>query len=121
MALSDPLTQITVNAVTYDFARISFGDGKSVYSTANGLDKLTITHSAKNRLRDVVRFDRKKVAATPFDAALNQEYVTSVYTVIDRPRLGVTAAEADYLNQLLAAFWVQGTPDNGLRILQGEV
>jgi len=121
MALPDPIPTITVNSVTYDLPRVSFGVGTSEYRTSNGLDKLTISHSEKNRQRHVVRFDRKKIAATPFDAAKDQEYRAAVYTVIDAPILGFTPAELDYLVQLQAAFWVAGTPDYGLRVLQGEV
>lgn len=120
MALPDPIPTITVAAVTYDLARVSTSDDKSVYRTANKLDQLTISKSEKNRLRYSVRFDRKKVAATPFDASLNQEYRWSAYTVLDVPSNGVSVAEAQALNQLLAAFMVAGTPDYDSRVLQGE-
>jgi hypothetical protein len=121
MALPDPIPTITVASVPYDFVRTQFGDTSTVYTTANGLDRLTISHQLKNRHRHSIRFDRRKIAATPFDAALNQEYSWSAYTVLDTPKNGVTAAEAQALNQLLAAFCVAGTPDYDLRVLQGEL
>lgn len=126
MALPDPIPTITINSVTYDLARTGFvgkngASQGSVYQTSNGLDRLTIEHSEKNRKRDVVRFDRKKIAATPFDAAKDQEYSMSAYVVVDSPRLGFTSAEKDYVFQLLSAFWVAGTPDYGLRVLNGEI
>jgi hypothetical protein len=125
--LPDPIPTITINSVTYDLARTGVtgktgnSTGAAIYQTSNGLDRLTIEHSVKNRKRDVVRFDRTKVAATPFDAAKDQEYSMSAYVVVDSPRLGFTSAEKDYVFQLLSAFWVAGSPDYGLRVLNGEI
>jgi len=121
MALPDPIPTLTVNAVTYDFARVGMADGSSVYQTANGLDRVSIGHQDKARSRTTLRVDRRKVAADPFNAALNQEYSISTYVVSDAPKLGVTQAERDYHSQLLTAFMVAGTPDYWLRILQGEI
>jgi hypothetical protein len=120
MALPDPIPTLTVDAVTYDFARIGMNDTSSVYQTANGLDRLTVSHVLKNRNRHTIRLDRKKVAADPFTADLNQEYSFSTYVVCDAPKLGVTAAEMNVHSQLLTALMVAGTPDYVLRVLQGE-
>lgn len=120
MALPDPIPTITVNSVTYDLVRTSFGAGTSQYKTANGLDVLTVSHSEKNRKRDIIRLDRSKIAASPFDAAKDQEYSMSTYIVMDAPRLGFTAAERDWHTKLLAAIMVEGSTDYSLRVLQGE-
>lgn len=122
MALPDPLAQVIVNTVEYDLARTGMSADSSVYKSADGLDKFTLSHQVtKNRLRRVARLDRSKIAANPFDADLNQEYSLSTYVVSDIPKLGVSAAEADFHFQLLAGLWASGTPDYGLRFLQGEV
>jgi len=121
MALPDPIPTITVNSVEYDFARVGMGDGKATYQTADGLDLLTIENSVKNRNRRLVRLDRKKIAANPFDADLNQEYLLSTYVVMDSPKLGVTASEMNLHGQLLDALLIAGSPDYRLRVLQGEV
>lgn len=122
MALPDPIPTITIDSVAYDLARIGMMDSKSIYQTANGLDRLTIEHQVtKNRNRQNLRFDRRKIAADPFDADLNQEYSFSTYVVTDSPKWGVTSAELDVHFQLLAGLWSAGTPDYGLRILQGEI
>lgn len=121
MALPDPIPTLTVNAVTYDFVRTGMADGSSIYQTANGLDKLSVSHQQKSRNRTTLRLDRKKIAADPFDAGINQEYSMSTYVVWDRPMVGFTAAECDYHTQLLSALLVAGTPDYGLRVLQGEI
>jgi len=121
MALPDPIPTITVNSVAYDFARVGMTDGKAVYQTADGNDRLTIENSVKNRSRTLIRLDRSKIAANPFDADLNQAYSFSTYVVMDRPKLGVSASEVNLHGQLLDALLVAGTPDYRLRVVQGEV
>jgi hypothetical protein len=121
MALPDPLATLTVDAVDYVFNRVSFGDTQSVYRTSDGLNSLTISRQEKSRNRYQIRFDRKKVAANPFDSSIDQEYTWTAYMVVDVPPVGVTAAEAEDLVQLLTTFLVAGTPDYILRALQGEI
>lgn len=122
MALPDPIPTITVNSVAYDLARIGMENSKAVYQTASGNDRLTVASTVnRNRSRTVVRLDRKKFAADPLNSALTRPYTLATYVVSDSDNIGWTAAEKDYHQQLLAALWVAGTPDYGLRILQGEV
>jgi hypothetical protein len=122
MALPDPIPTLTVNSVTYDFARTSFGENRSVFSTANGLDVLTVSKQSRGaRNRHMVRFDRTKVAASPFDAAKDQEYSCSAYTVLEFPLLGFTSAELAYEEELLRTFMAAGTPGYVVRVLQGEI
>jgi hypothetical protein len=121
MALPDPIPTITVNSVAYNFARVGMDSTSSVYATPDGNDRLLISRQSKNRNRMTIRLDRRKIAANPFDASLNQEYSQSAYVVWDLPKLGVTAQEAAWHSQLLSDLLVAGTPDYGLRVLQGEV
>lgn len=120
MALPDPIPTLTVNSVNYDFARIGNDVNSAVYQTADGNDRLTVSHSLKNRNRHTIRLDRTKIAANPFDAAIDQEYSMSTYVVVDVPKIGFTASEMNYHSQLLTAIMVAGTPDYVLRVLQGE-
>lgn len=121
MALPDPIPTLTVQAKTYDFARIGFSDNSSVFQTANTRDRLTVSHRFNKRNRFSIRLDRSKIAADPFDASLNQEYSHSAYVVWDSPNLGITPAENQELGQLLVAILAAGTPDYDLRVLQGEI
>jgi hypothetical protein len=121
VSLPDPIPQLTAVSVNYDFFRTGTGDGSAVYSTADGKDVITISHQSKNRNRTIVRLDRSKIAANPFDAALNQAYSLSTYQVFDWPKLGVTSSEVANLATLLNNFVSAGTPTNyRQRILQGE-
>jgi hypothetical protein len=124
MALPDPIPTITVNSVAYNFARTGT-DAKnnifsSVYQTPDKLDKLTISRQERARTRHTVRFDRRKIAADPFNAAINQEYSMSAYTVIDIPKFGFSNTEVTWLSRLASDFMVAGTPDYELRVIQGE-
>lgn len=121
MALPDPIPTVTTNSVAYNFARIGQDKTSSVYQTSDGNDKLTISRSEKARKRFSIRLDRRKIAADPFNAALNQEYRQAVYIVWDTPLLGVTSTEADWHGKLLTDLMIAGTPDYALRVLQGEV
>jgi hypothetical protein len=124
MALPDPIPTITTDSIAYDFYRIGqIGNGdsvSSVYRTADDLNRLTISHERKRRFRHVVRLDRSKVAADPFDASVDQEYSWSAYTVFDVPLIGVSADEVDDLGLLLRDIQVAGTPDYVLRVIRGE-
>jgi hypothetical protein len=119
MAISDPQA-ITQGATTFTFARHGFGTDSGTMATANGLDRLSISHQYKARSRHIVRMDRDKIAANPFDTGLNDKYSMSVYTVFDVPRVGFTSAEVERLWDLQVKFLAQDTNGVILRVVQGE-
>jgi len=122
MALPDPIPTMTVATVPYDLFRTGFGDADSTYKTANGQNVLTVSHQSKNRNRTIVRLDRSKIAANPFDAEINQAYTFSTYQVFDWPKLGVTPTEMKDLAALHGTFLALGGATPYLqRILQGEI
>jgi hypothetical protein len=124
MALPDPIPTLTVNSVAYNFARTASSGNNgivtSVYQTPDKLDKLTVSRMERARTRYSVRFDRRKIAADPLNAALNQEYNMAAYTVFDVPRTGFSNTEITWLSRLLGDFLVAGTPDYELRVIQNE-
>lgn len=85
--LTDPQV-ITIATVANTFNRISTGDLKSVYQTAEGDRKLTISHqTSKSRTRRMVRLDTKAIVADPLSAVNDYEQF-GVYVVIDEPEVG---------------------------------
>lgn len=93
---AEPIT-ITVNAVPLSFTKQSPKDSSSVWSTADGLWTLTISHSIirKNNqeyVRSVSRLDQKKIVADPL-TAVNDFQTFSSYTVEERPTFGFTSTE----------------------------
>jgi len=108
MALSDPQT-ITVNAVAQVCALISSDTTKSVYQTPDEIYKFTISHQASgNRVRRMVRIDKKVVAADPL-TAVNAYQSLGLYLVLDEPANGAFA-DAD-IQYILTGFktWLDST------------
>ncbi len=100
--LADPLPIGSSYITAADIPRISSEQNKSVYKlTVSSVDYLvTIQHTeAKGRRRSVVRIDRTKLVASPFDSTTTVEDTTSVYLVIDRHERLV--ADADVVATVL--------------------
>lgn len=94
---SDPQS-VTINAVPVSLPRVSTGDMKGRFRTADGSLELSISHSAARRERSVIRLDRSKVGVDPLDSGKSKNYSCSVYLVVDAPLNGVgfTDAELEY-------------------------
>lgn len=87
MSFADPQT-ITVNSVAKVCNRVETIAGKSVYMTADGEYKLTISSvESKKRTRRLARVDVRVVAADPI-SAVNASKTVSVYIVVDEPDFG---------------------------------
>jgi len=121
MALTDPQSALTVNSVSYTFTRIGMTESKGLYISDDGLNRLSIEHSRKNRNRTSVRLDRADTVDDPFTTGSSYNSSFSVYTVFDWKEGDFAATDLDYAAQLLEAFMVSGSPDNRLRILKGEI
>lgn len=100
----DPIT-ITINAVAQVMNRVSSTGTSSVYQTADGTHKLTISHTrTRDKIRSLVRLDKQKVAADPLTAE-NQYVTLTQYSVFERPIFGFTQTEMEQLNTGFEA-WV---------------
>lgn len=99
MALTDPQKFKEVAGTEVTAPRVSSGDFRSVYSTSDGLNELTVStqESASNRKRHLARIDVSKLATNPYEETKKQDISMSVYMVIDRPISGFTVAEAKKL------------------------
>jgi hypothetical protein len=93
MALADPQS-IKISGTTTSLPRVSTGKFESLYESADGLIKLSLSTSEGKRKRQVVRVDVTKITADPFIPAQNVEVSMSSYLVFDRPKVGYTNAEA---------------------------
>jgi len=94
MALADPQT-ITINAVPQSLPR-TFSEGReAVYSSADGLWRLSLNHNLikQGRTRHLLRFDHAKVTSDPFVPTQNVKVNTAIYLVVDVPPAGYTNAE----------------------------
>lgn len=105
MALTDPQSVTIGSAIS--LPRTGQGVSSGVFTSADGLVRLIVSHNLGKRRRTTVRVEHRKVAANVWDSSVNAEYSMTTYVVIDWPTVGYTVAEAkqvvDGLVGLLAA------------------
>lgn len=91
---TDPTT-ITISTVATPLPRVSVGEMKAGYRSADGALSLTISHTANNRERSVIKLTRNKVGTDPLDASKGKNYTTSWYLVNDSPLNGAGFTDAE--------------------------
>lgn len=111
MALADQT--VTINSVAVALPRTGSSMNSGQFSSADGLVQETVSHSVGKRTRHLVRIDHNKVAADPFQTAINAKYSMSAYVVIDVPPVGYTVAEQ---KQVVDGFISQLTASSGALI-----
>lgn len=116
MSFADPQS-ITVNAVAQSLPTISRERLLSQYRKDDGTYNLKIQHQEGKRNRRTVRLDFQKVAANPFEPALNEKFTGSVYLVVDAPPTGYTNTEIKDITLGLTG-WLSSA--NVLKVLGGE-
>lgn len=92
---ADPVT-VTVNAVARVMARVSTNGTSSVYESADGNWKLSISHQLTNnkRIKTLARLDQRKIVADPL-TAVNDFEIFTTFTVSERPEVGFSQAEVE--------------------------
>lgn len=93
MSFTDPQS-ITISGVTTSLPRVSVGDDKSEYSSADGLIQLSASHQYGKRTRRMLRIDTSKLSPDVYVADENVKRSMSTYIVFDLPEEGYTIAEA---------------------------
>lgn len=105
---ADP-QDFTINGVAISLPRVSVGAYNSVYCSADGAVKMTISHqNRKNGAESsLVRFDQKVVVNNPLTGLPSSQSITA-YFVVQRPAnsVGVTDAQVNYLTSAALA-WLQ--------------
>lgn len=105
---TDPQS-ITVNGNAKSMPKVEQDGKKSIYNSADGNFKMTISHQivAGGRVRSMVRVDQRAVVADPL-TAVNDYETLACYLVIDRPEEGFSATEVNYLVAALEG-WIDST------------
>lgn len=120
MALSDPQS-VKVNGVTTSLPRTNTSGGKSVYTSADGLTRLTISQQETGkRKRQMIRLDFKKIAADPFQTTINTPFSNSVYLVFDRPEEGYSNEEMKKELEGFVELLTASTYSLPVKVLGGE-
>lgn len=119
--LADPQS-VKVNGSAVSLPRTTSGEGKSVYTSADGLTVLTVTtqKTTKGRLRHTVRLDYTKVVASTLLPSQNEEAGASIYLTIDRPRSGFSAEELKKDVEGLVEFLSASTYEKTTKVIGGE-
>lgn len=117
--LSDPQT-LTVNAIAIPCPRTSFGVNSGTLTSADGLNKLTLSHTYGKRNRHLIRWDSSQIAADPLTAGINVKASMSTYLVIDMPTTGYTNTQAKYNVDALVAYLQANTGLIVSKLIAGE-
>jgi hypothetical protein len=122
MALTDPQKFKEVAGTEVTAPRVSTGDFNSVYSTSDGLNKLTLSTAETNgnRFRHLVRIDVEKLATNIYEESKKQAVSMSVYLVIDRPKNGYSVAECKKLVEGLVGLLSASTYALTEKVIGGE-
>lgn len=118
--LADPQSVTPTGGSAVSLPATGRGIDSSVYTSADGNTKLTISHTFASRKRYVARLDFSKIAADPLISAQNIKYSMSAYLVIDTPITGFTVAEAMAQAGGLLAYLSASTNAKVTSILGGE-
>lgn len=119
MAFSDPQS-VTINAVAQTLARVSNGVNSGAFSKDDGTVALNVSHAYAKRTRRSIRLDHHKIAADPFQTAVNRTVAMSVYMVVDTPTDGYTVAEQKQIVDALTAYLTASSGANVTKLLGGE-
>lgn len=119
MALADPQS-ITISAATTSLPRTSTGENESEYVSADGLIKLTLSHSYGKRERHTARIDHSKLTSDPFKPSENVKVGMSFYLVFDIPPAGYTDAEALAVYTGFKALFTASSDSMITKVLGGE-
>jgi hypothetical protein len=115
---SDPLS-VTVATVTKSLPKVGSSLNQSVFRTADRAYQFAITQTSGRRNQARVRLDNSKVITDPLASDRNVPVSMSVYTVVDTPLTGYTAAEVK--DQLIAhADWLKAA-GNADKLVGGEI
>lgn len=118
--LADPQSVTPTGGSAVSLPAIGRGENQSVYQSADGNTKLTVSHTYGKRNRYQVRLDFAKIAADPLISAQNIKYSMSAYLVMDTPITGFTAAEAMAQVGGLLAYLSASTNAKVTSVLGGE-
>lgn len=115
MAFSDPQS-VTISGTAVSLPRTSSGPNDGSFTSNDGNTVLRIQHTfGKTRNRHLIRLDVAKVAADPFQSALNARYSMGVQVIVDIPVVGYTVADQKTIVDALTAYLSAST---GARVTQ---
>lgn len=119
MSFTDPLS-VTISGTTTPLPRVSVGDDKSEYQSANGLIVVRASHDYGKRRRRMLRIDTSKLAPDVFKPSENVKKSMSLYMVFDMPDEGFDNTEALAVYSGFKTLITANTDDLIKKLLGGE-
>lgn len=117
MAYADPQS-VTINAVPVSLPRTGLALTQGEFRSTDGQTRLSISHPANGRRnRHIVKVQSEAIVSDPLVPAQNVPVSYSAHVVVDVPRQGVTALQAQKLAEALSA-WC--TAANLAKLVAGE-
>lgn len=115
MAFADPQS-VTIGGSAVSLPRTSSDVNAGAFKSNDGNTVLRVSHVAgKSRDRHTIRLDVAKVAADPFQSAVNARYSMGAQVIVDVPKVGYTIAEQKAVVDALVAYLSAST---GARVTQ---
>jgi len=119
MSFADPQS-VTIVGGAVSLPRISAGENRGAFQSADGLTRLSVAHAYGQRTRRTIRLDLSKVAADPFESTINNKYSMSAYLVVDVPTVGYTTADIVTNSAGLLTFLTATTNAKLTQLMGGE-
>lgn len=117
MALSDPQS-VTISGSAKSLAGIGSSLTEGRYQDSAGEITLVTKQDSGRRLRHIVELRKTSIVADPLFPSQNLNVGSTVRITVDRPRNGVTAADAGALADALIAW---ATSANIAKIIGGQL
>lgn len=119
MAFADPQS-VTISGTPISMPRVSSGVGSGGFQSADGLTRLSVSHSYGKLTRRVIRLDQAKIAADPLLAGVNVRAEMAGYLVIQTPLTGYDNVQAKAVIDGFLAFLTASTGAKVAQVLGGE-
>jgi len=107
MSYADPQSVTPTGGSAISLPRTGSGPSSGVFTSADGLTSLSVSHAYGKRTRRSIRLTSAKISADPLNPSQNIRPSLSVTLVVDHPVNGFTnteiKAQADALIGLLSA------------------
>jgi len=87
MSFTDPQS-VTISGTAISLPRVSSGAGTGQFTSADQNTSLIIANQYGSRIRRTIRLNVQKIAAAPYNPAVNSLFSMSAYLVVDVPTVG---------------------------------
>lgn len=117
MALADPQS-VTVSGSAKTLERLGTSLAEGQFQDTTGEFKLLVKQDSARRTRHIVELRQTKIVSDPMFPSQNLNVGTTIRITVDRPKNGVSAADANALADALVAW---ATSANLAKVIGGQV